>query len=296
LVTSITWGDHSPVELNYPFVTIQSQTSPWSIDVDGVGNSYVTGHFIGDIDFDPGPGTDFKGPPGGIFVTRWNADGSYGWTQTFVDSENSPKPTDIDLHDGVVYVCGTFQSFNAGIGGTGSVRSVPALEPFQDNPSQDVVIVALHADNGAPLLGFGPDFDGDGTGDGAQTFGGHQSDYARGLLAEGQTIFCVGDFWSSFEIGFGGSLTTEINEQRAAFIIAINGTTGAPVDVFSGDGIEVYQHPRGFSVASDLVVVDNVAWVFGVSGGTKKSSRWRKEKEKGKRKRKEKGSVQLFMI
>ena len=52
MTRTITWGDHSPVELNYPFVTIQSQTSPWSIDVDGAGNSYVTGHFIGDIDFE----------------------------------------------------------------------------------------------------------------------------------------------------------------------------------------------------------------------------------------------------
>ena len=274
LSTSIVWSDHNPVELNYPFVTDKPQNSAWSIDVDIAGNRYVTGRFFGDVDFDPGPGTDFKGPSGGIFVTRWNADGSYEWTQTFVDSTQNPMPTDIDVYDGVVYVCGRFQSLTAGIGGVGSVRSVSQLEDNPDVPSRDVMIIALHADTGAPLLGFGPDFDGDGTGDGVQTFGGRGGDNAISILAEGQTIFCVGNSGSSFKIGFGGNLNLDITQQRAAFIIAINGTSGAPVGVFDGDGIVLYNHQGQESVAKDLVVVDNVAWVCGVAGSPKRNARW----------------------
>ena len=100
------------------------------------------------------------------------------------------------------------------------MRSVAQLKDNPDEfPSEDIVIIALHADTGAPLLGFGPDFDGDGQGDGVQTFGGRRGDKSRGLLAEGPTIFCVGSNASADSIGFGGAGTLETTDTRAALII-----------------------------------------------------------------------------
>jgi len=64
-----------------------------SLAVDAHGNLYVVGCFGNTIDFDPGPGVDEHVSPATItarnaFVTRFNADGSYGWTQSFGGAGN----------------------------------------------------------------------------------------------------------------------------------------------------------------------------------------------------------------
>jgi hypothetical protein len=55
-----------------------------SVAVDSSGNVYITGSFRGTVDFDPGTGTDNHTSAGeeDIFLTRINADGSYGYTKT----------------------------------------------------------------------------------------------------------------------------------------------------------------------------------------------------------------------
>ena len=58
-------------------------TNNWGqgIAVDGAGNVYVTGHFSGTIDFDPGPGTFEMTSAGGtdIFVCKLNSSGDFVW-------------------------------------------------------------------------------------------------------------------------------------------------------------------------------------------------------------------------
>jgi hypothetical protein len=54
------------------------------IAVDSDGNVFVTGYFQGTADFDDTGGTDNHAAVwgGDIFITKYNADGSYGWTRT----------------------------------------------------------------------------------------------------------------------------------------------------------------------------------------------------------------------
>lgn len=48
----------------------------------GDGSLFLVGGFAGSEDFDPSPGTDIKdGGPGSLFVTKLNADSTYGWTR-----------------------------------------------------------------------------------------------------------------------------------------------------------------------------------------------------------------------
>jgi hypothetical protein len=55
-----------------------------SVAVDGSGNVYFTGDFENSVDFDPETGADNRSSAGGvdIYLTKYDASGSYQWTKT----------------------------------------------------------------------------------------------------------------------------------------------------------------------------------------------------------------------
>jgi len=76
----------------YTFGGTSASTAGNAVAVDAAGNIYLTGSFNQTVDFDPTvdnatPNTDYHTSPGqsgqdpSLYVTRINADGSYGWTQ-----------------------------------------------------------------------------------------------------------------------------------------------------------------------------------------------------------------------
>jgi hypothetical protein len=82
------------------------------ISTDSSGNVFATGYFSGTVDFDDAGGTDNKVSNGGtdIFITKYNSDGSYGWTRTF-GSSNNDSGEDISIDsDGNAFATGYFQS------------------------------------------------------------------------------------------------------------------------------------------------------------------------------------------
>ncbi len=86
-----------------------------AIDIDGNGNIYLTGAYRATMDFDPGAGVDQHiwslGYSAGdnLFVTRINADGSYGWTRSTQSSGKGINSSDIDVDsNGNIYVLGSF--------------------------------------------------------------------------------------------------------------------------------------------------------------------------------------------
>ena len=97
--------------------------APAAIAVDPSGNVYITGEFQGGLDFNPAIGEDTHTATGSGFdtyVTRFNADGSYGWTQIITGNlDESPKA--IATNGTSVYITGLFDSPNLGIGTPGAV-------------------------------------------------------------------------------------------------------------------------------------------------------------------------------
>ncbi|MBN2374394.1 hypothetical protein JXL19_11475, partial [bacterium] len=83
----------------------------FSTTVDGSGNVYVTGWFQDTVDFDPDPGADSHISAGDsdIFLTRINADGSYGWTKTMGGTGYDQAFSSTVDGSGNVYVTGWFQ-------------------------------------------------------------------------------------------------------------------------------------------------------------------------------------------
>ncbi len=92
-VTSLEWPD-----------------SPDGIATDSDENVYLVGTFNVTRDFDPGAGTDSKTSAGAsdIFLTKFNADGTYGYTKVFggIGYESAFSLT-IDVADNI-YLSGTF--------------------------------------------------------------------------------------------------------------------------------------------------------------------------------------------
>lgn len=92
-----------------------------NIACDSSGSVFVTGDFVSTTDFDFGPGIDNHTPIGSsdIFVTKINADGSYGWTKTFGGNFNDYGQTIAVASSGGIVVAGYFRStvdFDPGAG------------------------------------------------------------------------------------------------------------------------------------------------------------------------------------
>lgn len=80
--------------------------SPENITTDSIGNVYITGIFSGtNVNFDPG-GSDLKSTESGedyFFTSRWDNDGSYGWTKTnlkgdFAFAQSVTVDKDMDVY------------------------------------------------------------------------------------------------------------------------------------------------------------------------------------------------------
>jgi hypothetical protein len=115
------------------------------IAVDATGNVYLTGRFSQTVDFsaDWGVAPDAKTSSGSydVFVTKINADGSYGWTRrmgSFQDDGGCDIATNVS---GAVYVTGSFRGspdFRADWGGGMDVKV--------SSGQSDVFVTAINAD------------------------------------------------------------------------------------------------------------------------------------------------------
>lgn len=86
-----------------------------SVMTDSIGNVYVTGNFSGTTDFDPSASVDNYTTVGSndFYLTKINADGTYGWTKTMGDSGNDVARSGYADSADNVYIVGRMS--NSGI-------------------------------------------------------------------------------------------------------------------------------------------------------------------------------------
>ncbi len=105
----------SKLDVNGNFVWAKSffgtdDIQSYGIAVDGAGNVYTTGYFLGTIDFDPGSGTDnhTATTDHNAYVSKLDTDGNYIWAIDFGgDASTYGDAIDID-NSGNVYTTGSF--------------------------------------------------------------------------------------------------------------------------------------------------------------------------------------------
>ncbi|MEX2173577.1 MAG: SBBP repeat-containing protein [Pirellulaceae bacterium] len=110
-----------------------SDTRGTGIAVDGSGNVYTTGHFVGTVDFDPGDGTSNLTSSGNdVFVSKLDSAGNFVWARQFSGPE-ADVGLGIELDDaGNVYTTGYFRGtadFDPGTG-TSNLTSSGANDFF----------------------------------------------------------------------------------------------------------------------------------------------------------------------
>jgi hypothetical protein len=186
-----------------------------AIALDAAGNRYLAGFFFGEVDFHPGIGLDARTSVGesDLFLTRFNADGSYGWTRTFGGSE-ADEAAAVMVAGKTVFVAGTFASADAGVAHAGG---------------RDAIVLAFDTASSAPITGFGQA--------GAQTFGGAGEDEATALAFSGKTLYVAGGFTST-NAGIGSTGRCASAGDVDAFVLALSAARGLPIARFGNRGVQ----------------------------------------------------------
>jgi len=97
--------------LNVKVMGSTSHDRSHGVVVNSSGEIFIAGKFNGTVDFDPSGGIDNKVSNGNYdaHLTKFNADGSYGWTQTWGGTDRDTV-NDLQLgSDGSIYMAGVYR-------------------------------------------------------------------------------------------------------------------------------------------------------------------------------------------
>ncbi len=172
----------------YGYTKIIGNTSydeSYSVTTDVAGNVYFAGYFTGTVDFDPSGGTDNQAGSGQDgYVTRINADGSYGWTKRFGGATtDSGRSVTVDP-SGNIYVSGSFT-------GTADLDFSAGTDNRTSVGGNDMFFVKINADGS---YGYGKTMGGIG-GEGS-LFLYHDTD---------SNVYIVGSFTDTVDFNIGGA-------------------------------------------------------------------------------------------
>ena len=162
--------------------------------IDDEGNIYITGDFEGTADFDPGVGSDSRTSNGSsdIFLTKINANGSYGWTKAFGGTGTDYSGYIALDAAGNIYLNNQFSNtvdFDSGAG----------IDNHTSNGSRDLSFTKLNSDGS---YGW------------TKTMGGTGNEYSNNIFLDGQeNIYLTGHFNSpsmDFDPGAGVDTHTSV--------------------------------------------------------------------------------------
>lgn len=175
-----------------------------AITVDGSGNVYVIGTFMRVVDFDFGSGTDNHTSNGldDIFVTKINADGSYGWTRTFGSTNNDQVKAAALDGSGNILITGLFR-------GTVDFDSGGGVDNITSKGQGDAFLVKINADGS---YGW------------TKTFGGPADDKGTGLARDNTgNFFLIGSFGGTVDFDFSQSTDEKTSLGNSdVFVTKIN--------------------------------------------------------------------------
>lgn len=208
------------------------------MSLDSNGNIYLAGVFRGTIDFDTSGGVDTYVSNGldDVALTRYNADGSYGWTRTWGSTNN-----DFSFNIGVspsndVYIVGSFigtVDFDTSVG-TNNIASVSGSEDS-----------------------YVSKFESDGTYDLTYAWGGASQDELYSVSFDADGKWYVGGFFSQ---------AIDLDPTSGVDTASPNGTFDQFFSVFNAN--DTYVISKTFGTPTEVNWFDEVLYELYVSGDT----------------------------
>jgi phosphoribosylformimino-5-aminoimidazole carboxamide ribonucleotide (ProFAR) isomerase len=156
-----------------------------SVAIDGSDNVYITGYFSGtDANFNPGGTADTHTSAGleDIFLTKINADGSYGYTRTMGGTDHDyGRSVAVDSSDNV-YITGSFS-------GTADFDPGTETDNHTANGLGDIFLTKINYD---------------GTYDLTETMGGTNQDFGRSVTVDDSiNVYLTGYFQETVDFDPG---------------------------------------------------------------------------------------------
>jgi len=180
----------------------------------------------------------------GTLLTGFNGTGLF-----YVGSPTTAATTSIQiaLEGSTLYVGGQLPAgTDFGPAGGGILQSVGSASSY---------VFAINATTGAIIPGFGSN--------GVQQFDGTGQDGMLGIAASGGFVYATG-FFDSTNASFNGvGSISRIGASFSSYVFCLNGTTGQPSAVFSGDGVQIFGGTTLSSQSNDVIVSGGVVYFTG---------------------------------
>ena len=176
----------------------------FGVVLDSTDNIYISSSFETTVDFNPDAGTDNKTSAGSsdIALTKFNADGSYGWTKA-VGSTGTDNPMYMTIKQDKIYITGLFSltvDFNPDAG-TDNLTSAGVLDFFVTK------------------------FNADGSYGWSQRIGGANSEYVSTIALDStDNVYATGRFVENtdFDPGAGDDTHTVVDNSGDVFLTKLN--------------------------------------------------------------------------
>lgn len=190
------------------------------VAVDSANNVYVSGQFLGSVDF--GGGAVSSGTLADAFVLKLDTNGSYAWARKFGGNQFDGSSTGISVRGSNVVLVSTFV-------GTMTVDATN----FTSAGSSDIFVASLATATGASNW--------------TKSFGGGLADVPRDVAIDsGDNVVIVGKYAGT--VNFGGGAMSTPGDFDDVLLLKLSGSAGAHLlsQHFGGP-----DHDDGYAVAVD---------------------------------------------
>jgi MBG domain/MBG domain (YGX type) len=213
---------------------------------DHEGNRYLAGTYYQYTDFDPRKNhLDTLHDSYAVYITRINADGSYGWSQQIVSMNWYGDLRNMIIDDGFIYLASTFYGNSLRIGDS---------MPISSHGDNDIYVAKISAIDGAPALSFGQG--------GITRLGTSGSDDVGEIIIKNNNLFVGGSFsGTNFSIN-ETTIFSPNDTAQESFIAALDKTTGQPISTFGIQGL-VRISSTGNDTAESLCEYNNTLYLAG---------------------------------
>jgi len=184
------------------------------VALDSAGNTFVAGIFWGNIDFNPGPGTDMHSSAyTDMYLSKLDSSGDFQWARTWGGGLDFDNAQDVAIDgEGNIYVTGHYTGL-ADFDPSSGADLHQSCNSVHGEPTRDVFVSKL---------------DSYGNFQWAHTWGGNEADRGYGVAVDGPgNVYITGYFMGTADFDPGGGISSFISSGGQDFFVSKLGASGS---------------------------------------------------------------------